>query len=110
MYGLFFLHTIKKRERRIKYLKIICLCLTFVLFLAGCSCSKEVKYTVTFDSDGGTDVSSVTILENETIKKPSDPTKEGYTFDGWYNGDVKFDFKTKITKNLTLKAKWILTK
>ena len=41
------------------------------------------KYTVTFDSDGGTAVSSITLDYGTVVNAPSDPTKTGYTFAGW---------------------------
>ena len=69
--------------------------------------SNEPKqFTVTFNSDGGTVVESVTILEGNTVTKPSDPTKNGYQFAGWYLNNVKFDFNTVITSDIELKAKW----
>lgn len=65
-----------------------------------------VKYTVKFDSAEGSKVASKTVEKGNTIAKPSDPTRNGYVFIGWYNGNQKFDFKTKITSNITLTAKW----
>lgn len=67
---------------------------------------KVKEFTVTFNSDGGSAVAAAKAKYNETVKEPTAPTKEGFNFDGWYNGDTKFDFTTKITKDLTLKAKW----
>ena len=63
-------------------------------------------YTVTFNSDGGSDVTAQTIEKGKTATKPNDPTKAGHTFIGWYNGDTEFDFDTPIASNITLKAKW----
>ena len=70
------------------------------------------KYTVKFDSNGGSNVSDIVdVKENSTISKPKDPTREGFVFEGWYKDeDLKtpWDFKTdKITSNITLYAKWI---
>lgn len=65
------------------------------------------EYTVTFNSDGGSSVTSQTIEEGETATKPTDPTKDGFEFDGWYLNDVVFDFSTKINANITLVAHWI---
>ncbi len=67
--------------------------------------SQETKYTVTFDANGGTAVDAQEVKEGEVATMPTS-TKVGYTFDGWYNGDVKFEFTTAITANVTLKAKW----
>lgn len=66
----------------------------------------ETKYTVKFDSKGGSTVSSKTVVSGNTVSKPTDPTRSGYEFLGWYLNGSKFDFSTKITKNITLVAKW----
>ncbi|MBQ2873608.1 MAG: InlB B-repeat-containing protein [Bacilli bacterium] len=67
---------------------------------------KVTKYTVKFDADNGSKVTSKTVEKNNTVTKPANPIKEGYKFLGWFNGNVEFNFKTKITKDITLKAKW----
>ena len=68
-------------------------------------------YTVTFDSDGGSEVASQTVESGKTATKPADPAKSGektsYVFLGWYNGDSAFDFASAITADVTLKAKWL---
>ena len=63
-------------------------------------------YVVTFDSNGGSAVAAQNVESGAKATKPNDPTREGYTFLGWYNGDVAFDFNTPITANLILVAKW----
>lgn len=66
-------------------------------------------YTVTFNSNGGSAVDSVTVEEGNTISEPIDPTKAGYVFDGWYedaNLTIAFDFSEIIDANMTLHAKW----
>jgi len=64
------------------------------------------KYTVTFNSNGGSAVSAQTIKEGEKASRPTDPTKSGHTFAGWLlNGSV-FDFNSVIKGNITLTAKW----
>ena len=68
--------------------------------------NKVTKYVVTFDSEGGSSVSKQTIEEGKTAKEPKDPTKSGYTFKGWYLGSTKYNFSNKVTKNITLTAKW----
>ena len=60
--------------------------------------------TVTFSVDGAE--TKQTVAEGEKASKPTDPTKTGYTFAGWYNGETAFDFNTAITANITLTAKW----
>ena len=62
-------------------------------------------YTVTFQSEGGSEVASQ-IRANAPAARPADPTKEGHTFIGWYNGESEWDFETPVTEKLTLTAKW----
>ena len=64
------------------------------------------KYTVTFDSNGGSKVSKQTLEVGKTAKKPSNPTRSGYTFKGWYLNGSAYNFSNKVTKNITLTAKW----
>lgn len=66
-------------------------------------------YTVTFQSEGGSEVASQ-IRANAPAARPADPTKEGYTFIGWYKGESEWDFETPVTPDLTLTAKWQLNR
>lgn len=71
--------------------------------------AMPVKYTVKFDSNGGSKIEDQIIVDGNNAIKPKDPIKEGYIFDGWYmDSEFKetFDFKMGITKNVTLYAKW----
>lgn len=66
--------------------------------------------TVRFESNGGTDTADQTVQYGETIVKPADPTRDGYTFDGWYSDldrTTLWDFDSdKVTGNMTLYAGW----
>ncbi|MBR5517990.1 MAG: S-layer homology domain-containing protein, partial [Clostridia bacterium] len=67
------------------------------------------KYTVKFDTNGGSTIKSVTVEKNETVEEPAAPAKEGFNFEGWYTDKAftnAYDFATKVTKNITLYAKW----
>ena len=66
------------------------------------------KYTVTFNTDGGNEISSKEVNEGKKVEKPENPTKEGYKFLGWYLEDKEYDFNTEVKNNMTLKAKWLL--
>ena len=66
----------------------------------------EKKYTVSFNSNGGSTVLAQTIVEGKKVTKPANPTKSGYTFVEWQLDGRAFDFNTSITKNITLTAKW----
>ena len=74
---------------------------------------KLADCTVTFDSNGGTDVDAQTVKAGKLAEKPTDPTKENRTFAGWYlkkqTGGVAttpFDFSQPVTGDITLIAKW----
>ncbi len=67
------------------------------------------RYTVTFDTQGGSEIDSIRVIRNNTVTKPEDPAREGYTFEGWFTDQEcseAYDFDTKVTKNITLYAKW----
>ena len=67
----------------------------------------EIKtYTVKFDAQGGSKVEEAKVTEEEKVSEPT-TTRDGYTLDGWYLDNAKYDFSTPVTKNITLKAKWI---
>lgn len=70
--------------------------------------STPVKqtFTVTFNTDGGSLVSSQTVEKGNKVVKPVNPTKEGYTFDCWTLGLLEFNFNTAINQNITLTARW----
>jgi uncharacterized repeat protein (TIGR02543 family) len=67
------------------------------------------SYPVSFESNGGTNVTTQTINYNQKATKPADPTKVGHSFVGWYSDaglQNAFDFNTSITEGKTLYAKW----
>ena len=71
----------------------------------------DMDYTVTFDSQGGSDVSPVSPIKYKSkVTKPTDPTREGYTFDTWYKEESctnKWDFdKDTVQGDTTLYAKF----
>lgn len=67
------------------------------------------NWTVTFESNGGSAVASQTVANNGKATEPTDPTKDGYTFSGWYlptDLSTPYDFDTAVTGNIALYAKW----
>ncbi|AKL96977.1 surface protein [Clostridium aceticum] len=68
------------------------------------------QYTVTFDSQGGSPVDDVSVNYDNLISAPIAPTKEGYTFGGWYKDALylnQWNFSTDVvTTDITLYAKW----
>jgi|GEM_PF-4503918 len=67
-----------------------------------------IVYTVSFlDEDGETVlVPAKTVEANDAVVRPDDPEKDGFDFDGWYNGETAYDFDAPVTGNLTLTAHW----
>ncbi|MBR4790225.1 MAG: InlB B-repeat-containing protein [Treponema sp.] len=66
-------------------------------------------FVVTFDSNGGSSVSTQAVEDQSNATEPSAPTKSGYYFGGWYKEAAlnnEFNFTTPITDNITLYAKW----
>ncbi len=64
------------------------------------------KYTITIDLGDGSSIQTKEIEFEDTLEEPSTPTRKGYKFLGWYNGEEKYDFNSKITGNLNIEAKW----
>ena len=68
-----------------------------------------VEYTVTFDTGEGSAVASQKVASGGVAEKPADPTREGYTFAGWYSDAActqEYDFNTAVTADVTIYAKW----
>ncbi len=68
--------------------------------------TEAKKYTVKFDSNGGSKVSSKEVTSGSKVSKPSNPTRTGYKFSGWTLNNKAYDFNSKVTSNITLVAKW----
>ncbi len=95
-----------------KILKTV-LVILFVFVLTGCKTDKDVPtkdhYIVSFNTNGGSEITELEVKPGSTIKKPKDPEKEGYTFIEWQLNGRRFNFNTTIKEDITLKAKWELT-
>ena len=69
-----------------------------------------IENTVTFDTNGGSTISPIDIVDNNLLTPPSDPTKSDYLFERWYIDEdltIAFDFTDPIKDDLTLYARWI---
>jgi len=67
------------------------------------------SYTIKFESNGGSEVKTITVNKNAVATEPTAPVKDDFKFDGWYTDKeltTVYDFATKVTKNFTLYAKW----
>ena len=70
---------------------------------------KEAKYTVKFETNGGTLMDDIVLNHNEFLPPSSNPTKENFNFSGWYLDKeltTPFDQTVGVTSDLTLYAKW----
>jgi len=69
----------------------------------------DAVYTVSFNSDGGSEVASQTVKNGEKATKPANPTKRDHDFDEWFSDSEftnQWNFETEVTRNITLYAKW----
>lgn len=72
-------------------------------------CVKSQAHRVKFDAQGGSSVNGQTPASGSTVTKPTDPTREGYAFAGWYTDEActkAYDFSAAVTADMTLYAKW----
>ncbi|MDE6294160.1 MAG: leucine-rich repeat protein, partial [Clostridiales bacterium] len=98
-----------------RVLAAVIVAIAFIVTLTACNSESKIKkYTVTFDTMGGSEIQSYTLNEGDKIKRPkTNPTKNMFTFDDWYwenpnkSGEKqKFVFDTAISQNITLIAGW----
>ena len=68
-------------------------------------------YTVTFDSNGGTDVPAQELMYGDYVVEPEPPTREGYTFAGWFKDENclhEWNMEEyQVAEPMTLYALWI---
>jgi len=68
-------------------------------------------FIVTFNSNGGSTVQTQLVDENATATEPADPTRTGYSFNGWFSDEaltLSYDFATPVTADITLYADWTI--
>lgn len=101
-------------EQKKKKILIICAVAILVIGLLAIiigiinSNSKPKIYTVTFDTNGGTNIQFINVNEGENITLPKEtPTKEGYVFEKWMLEEKVISEDYQVKKDITLKASWI---
>lgn len=75
--------------------------------------STVTTCTVTFETNGASKLADQTVAKGSVLQEPTSPTKDGFTFAGWYADkelQTKYDFSAKVQANLTLYAAWTETK
>ena len=69
---------------------------------------EPLSYNVTFNPDNGEASNVVRVESGSTVERPTNPTKENYTFVGWKKANgALFDFNAPITEDITLTANWL---
>jgi len=104
---------VRNKNRKCYYAAALLSLLTFLIL----SCPNPLVIeilkpkTASFETNGGGFIESQTVYKAYPIKRPSNPSREGYTFDAWYVDNetflLKWDFKAIPTADITLYAKWI---
>lgn len=98
---------VKISVKALDWIIVACIAVILVVFALE---MRNPGFTITFDSKGGTDVPSQTQMYGELLDAPEAPTREGYTFTGWYTdyGCVNtWDMETDtIEADMTLYAGW----
>jgi uncharacterized repeat protein (TIGR02543 family) len=83
---------------------------SLALFLSGCpQPAGGTQYTITFDSHGGTAAAAITADEGTAVNRPADPSREGYTFLGWFSaetGGTLYTWPHTLTASVTMHAQW----
>ena len=70
---------------------------------------QVITYTISFETNGGSEVAAMEVNEGVVAKAPATPTKAKYDFAGWYTDSectVPYDFTQPVSSNLKLYAKW----
>lgn len=98
-----------------RYIILTACILLLVLCLASCQNGKgeetdtAAEYcTVSFFTDGGSEIADIRVIKGNKINAPDDPQKDGRIFNGWlYKGEEWLFSRDTVTENITLTASWI---
>ena len=88
---------------------IIAACIAVILLVVAIE-MRDPGFTVRFDSKGGSDVPAQNQMYGELLEVPEDPTREGYTFTGWYTDSACYVLwnveEQTVETDMTLYAGW----
>ena len=85
---------------------MICIIILFILAIVFSFYYYKGKYVVSFETGTDDAILNQYVEKNSKVKKPIEPTKEGYVFIEWQLNGKTYDFESLVTKNITLNAKW----
>ena len=94
------------KDKIIKYGLIVLLLLIVIFIFMFVYNMLNVKYNVNFYVEDNIIIETKKVKNGNVVLEPASPQKEGYKFIGWYDNTEKFDFKTKIKKDINLYAKF----
>lgn len=93
--------------RSLDYIITICIAVILIVVMLEL---RNPGFTITFDSRGGTDVPTVNQMYGEFLEEPENPTREGYSFEGWYTDSACYELwdmdSDTIQSDMTLYAGW----
>lgn len=94
----------------VKTANLLVLILAAALLVSIFVLTRNNGFTVSFDTDGGSQVESMKVYYGDTFSEPEQPVKEGYVFTGWYTDRAateEWSFETDTAQNsMTLYAGW----
>ena len=98
---------VKISVKALDWIIVACIAVILIVFVIE---MRNPGFTITFDSKGGTDVPSQSQMYGELLVIPEPPTREGYTFTGWYKDHACFEQwnveEDTIEMDMTLYAGW----
>lgn len=95
--------------KKLKFLLLGVMTASLAGALAACTDDGTQTYTFTFDTRGGSAISSLELKEGDTVTRPADPTKAMFTFDDWYTDtslSTVYTFGTMPAQDVTVYAAW----
>ncbi len=98
--------------KTVKFTLVFCIVVALIFCFIGCDTDStgdiDIGYVAMFDTQGGSVIDPINILNGGSVSLPQNPTKEGFVFGGWYlDSDCTHSFDEEfITSNIMLYAKW----
>ena len=89
-----------------EFVKIVTEDITLVAKWKAASTEVRDMFTVTFDTNGGSEIAPVILYEGDKVDKPLTPSKTGHIFLGWLLNGTEYDFNSAVTGDITLVANW----
>lgn len=77
-----------------------------IVIVCGVLIFTQKTFVVKFELNNGSTMDSVEVIRNEKLEKPTDPTREGYIFNGWSLDGKAYDFESEVKEDMTLNAEW----